>query len=186
MTQQLAQLITKSLELVQHGRAEEAPPVSSVITPSTASAPNLALREKIFALQDALQGAIERGELREQVHELPLRHSFIPGGYARELTIPAGAVIVGKIHRYPCFNFVAQGRISVLSEYGTKEIVAPAWFASPAGVKRVGYAHETTVWVTFHPTDCTDLDKIEDELTVPGYEAFDPAADVFVIEEPCS
>lgn len=174
----------KLLELEPPGHGAAIPAASSDDTPSIASAPDFELREKIFAFQDAFLASIERGELQEIVHELPLRHSFIPGAYARELIIPAGVAIIGKIHRFPCFNFVSKGRISVLSEYGTKEITAPAFFSSPAGIKRIGYAHEDTVWTTIHPTDCTDPALIEDELTVPGYDAFDPATDAFITEEP--
>lgn len=185
MTQPLVQLITKSLVAARPGHADALLPVSLVTTLSTASDLERAeLRDRIFAFQDAFLAAIERGEVEEKVHTLPLEHSFIDGAYARTMTIPAGMVIIGKIHRFACFNAITQGRMSVLSEYGMKEVCAPAFFSSPAGIKRVGYAHETTVWTTIHPNakDLTDLDALEEWLTVPGYHAFDPETDCFPVE----
>lgn len=127
-------------------------------------------REKIFEIEARLMAAVDSHEL--PAVEMPLRHSFIPGGYARELTIPAGVLLVGHIHKDPCFNFVTKGHITVLTEEGIREIVAPASFPSSAGVKRVGYTHEETVWTTVHVTDETDPDKMIEALTVPDYEAF--------------
>lgn len=120
-----------------------------------------------------MRAEIRRGGLVESTKTMPLSHSFIPGGYARELTIPAGTLIVGKIHLHPCFNFVLRGEITVLTEDGVKTISAPAAFASEAGVKRVGLAHTDTVWTTVHPTSETDLEALEKELTVDTFEEYE-------------
>lgn len=138
--------------------------------------PALGGRGPILAIEAAMQNEIVEGRLTEMVHTMPLSHHFIPGAYARELTIPAGTLLVGKIHKEPCFNFVSKGTITVVTEEGRKDITAPAFFRSEAGVKRVGYAHTETVWTTVHATEETDLDKIEDHLTYTTYEQFDLAA----------
>lgn len=99
-------------------------------------------------------------------------HHFAPGVYARELRIPAGVLLTGKIHRTEHLNIVSQGRITVFTEDGgRKEIVAPCTLISKPGTKRVGYAHEDTVWICIHPTDETDLVALEAELIAPNYEA---------------
>jgi hypothetical protein len=41
---------------------------------------------------------------------------------------------------------------------------------SKPGIKRVGYAHEDTVWITVHPTDETDLDKLEENLIAKSFD----------------
>lgn len=127
-------------------------------------------RERILELEKMLRDKIDAGDLADATH-LPLVHNFIPGAYGRELHIPAGALIVGKIHRAPCFNFVNAGTITVLTEAGIKTITAPAFFRSEAGVKRVGLAHTDTIWITVHPTKETDLEKIEAEVIAPDFEA---------------
>lgn len=128
-------------------------------------------RERIFQLEILLRENIKEGALVENTHDMPLVHHFIPGAYGRELHIPAGTILVGKIHRAPCFNFVNAGTITVLTEDGIKTITAPAFFRSDAGVKRVGVAHTDTVWITMHPTNETDLERLEAEITAPDFES---------------
>lgn len=95
------------------------------------------------------------------VTELPVTHHFAPGIYARELSIPAGYAIVGKIHKYPQLNILSKGEMSVLTEDGVKRVAAPFHVVSPAGTKRVALAHTDCVWTTIHQTHETDLEKIE-------------------------
>jgi hypothetical protein len=47
--------------------------------------------------------------------ELPLKHSFAPGVYAREMEIPAGTLLIGKIHKHRHHNFLMKGSIIVLT-----------------------------------------------------------------------
>lgn len=93
--------------------------------------------------------------------ELPVKHHFSYGVYARELFIPKGTTLTGKIHKYEQLNILSQGEISVLTEEGVKRVKAPFHIVSPAGTKRIAYAHEDCVWTTVHGTDEKDLEKIE-------------------------
>lgn len=99
----------------------------------------------------------------------PLKHSFAPGNYAREITLPKDSLIVGKLHKHAHFNFILRGDVSVLTEEGPKRLKGPCYFVSFPGTKRVVYAHEETVWITVHPTNETDLAKIEDEVIAKDY-----------------
>ena len=36
-------------------------------------------------------------------------HRFAPGLYVRELTVPAGCVIVGKVHKHESVNILVKG-----------------------------------------------------------------------------
>src|SRR5262245_16445882 len=96
--------------------------------------------------------------------EIPVRHYFSPGVYAREITIPAGTILTGKIHKYAQLNILSKGEISVLTEDGVKRIRAPFTVVSPPGTKRVAFTHEECVWTTIHGTDETDLEKIEERF----------------------
>lgn len=127
------------------------------------------------------QGADWRGKLERldavlaqvpQV-EMPVTHRFSRGVYCRELFIPQGTVLTGRIHKYSQINILLRGDISVLTEEGVKRLHAPVVFESPAGAKRAGYAHEDTVWLTICGTETTDPDVLEDELTTRSYGEYD-------------
>lgn len=112
----------------------------------------LALEERMKRMPDAQIGL--HGEV------CSIRHIFADGVYAREMTMPKGAVVVGKIHRYEHICVVSKGRVSVRSEAdGTQEIQAPYTFVSKAGAKRVLLAHEETIWTTIHNNN----DNIQEE-----------------------
>lgn len=141
-------------------------------------APDLDARGKIAALQEAMLGALDQAGIdREQelARLCPLKHFFAPGGtcnhvYAREILLPAGTAIVGKIHKHVHLNMLMKGRVSVFTEKGREEFTGPLTMVSKAGTKRVVYAHEDTVWVTVHLTQSTDLEEIEDEIIAKDFE----------------
>jgi len=97
---------------------------------------------------------------------LRTRHYFSDGVYAREIFIPKGILLTGKVHKYAQLNIVSQGDISVLLEDGLKRVAAPFTVVSPPGTKRIAYAHADTVWTTIHRTDDTDLEVIEKHFVV--------------------
>lgn len=119
------------------------------------------IRQKLMELESAMRQ-------QEQI-EIPTRHVFADGLYAREITIPKGALLTGKIHKHPHLNIISKGDISVLTEEGVKRIRAPFTMVSPAGIKRAGYAHEETVWTTIHASTETDLERLEDQLIAEDY-----------------
>lgn len=114
-------------------------------------------------------------DAEEQIKKFPpvepiMRHHFSKGIYAREMFIPAGTVLTGKIHRHEHLNIISAGDISVLTEEGPRRIVAPYTIVSPPGTKRLGYAHADTVWTTIHATPETDLELLELEFITQEYE----------------
>lgn len=127
----------------------------------------LAIRSVILQVEEQMQ-AME-GAMGE--NPFPLKHMFSDGAYAREIFIPKGSLIVGKIHRHAHFNFITYGDVSVLTEEGPRRIKGPCFMESTPGTKRLVYAHEDTVWTTIHVTAETDLEKIEEHVIAPTYEA---------------
>ena len=96
--------------------------------------------------------------------------------YGRELFIPKGGLIVGKLHKRPHLNIVLKGKISVLSEKGKHYFEAPCILPSNPGDKRIGYAEEDTVWLTIHITENLgeeNLEAIEDEVIAKSYEEYE-------------
>lgn len=98
---------------------------------------------------------------------LRITHHFADGIYGREMFIPAGTMLTGKIHRFSTLNLLLQGDITVTTPEGVKRIQAPAVFVSPPGCKKVGYAHTDTIWVNVHPTKLTDVAAIEQKFIEP-------------------
>lgn len=96
--------------------------------------------------------------------EMLVTHHFAEGVYGRELFIPKDTVLTGKIHKYSQLNVLVKGDISVLTEDGVKRVKPPFIIVSPAGTKRIAYAHEDTIWLTVHGTKETDIDKIEEHF----------------------
>lgn len=132
------------------------------------------IREKLARLESALFAG--------ETVDLPVKHHFSRGVYARELFIPKGTVLVGKIHKYSQINIVSKGDISVLTEDGVKRVKAGTTIVSGPGAKRAGYAHEDTIWTTIHGTDETDLDKLEDELIAASFEDYDAFCAALALE----
>lgn len=104
--------------------------------------------------------------------DFPLVHHHADGLYARELTIPMGAFAIGAVQKYPHVSVISKGEISMLNEAGgITRIKAPCTMVSKPGVRKVGFAHEETVWTSIHSmADC----PIEDpsKATNEELEAF--------------
>jgi hypothetical protein len=122
------------------------------------------LVQKLFAIEDRLK--------LENQAEIPIRHFFAGGLYAREMDAPKDTLIIGKMHKYKQINVISKGDISVLTENGWKRLKAPFTFESPAGVKRAGYTHEDTIWTTFVATEETDIETIDEALTIGSYKQY--------------
>lgn len=105
----------------------------------------------------------------------PVTHTFTDGVYMREMFIPKGLVIVGKIHKHEHPSFLMQGKIQVLSETGGEQLLeAPQYVVSEGGTKRVAYILEDVIWITVHanPTNTQDLKEIEEIYTADNYEEY--------------
>lgn len=111
--------------------------------------------------------AIER--LQVAISGLPqtqmvTRHYFADGTYCRELLIPQGVTLVGKVHKREHLCILLQGELTISDGESSRTLKAPCIFVSPPGVKRAGYAHEDSIFVNVHRTNSTDLDEIEREV----------------------
>lgn len=122
-----------------------------------------ALRARIVDLETLLMAGPQA--------ECPVRNLFSPGEFRREMTIPAGVVLTGAVHKTRHLNIISAGRIIVWTEQGMREIVAPCEFWSEPNTKRAGYALETTVWTTVHdnPDDETSMEVLVERLTTSKY-----------------
>jgi len=105
----------------------------------------------------------------------PLKHSFSDGMYVREIFIPKGMVVVGKIHKHQHPNFLMKGTVDVVTEEGVERLVGPTSMISKAGTKRALRAITDLTWVTVHsnPTNTRDLEKLEKLVIAENYEGYE-------------
>jgi len=120
--------------------------------------------DKIFNLQSIME------DMPSTLDQFELTHHFAPGCYAREMALPKGNVIIGKIHKHAHLNILQKGKVSVSTEDGNKEMTAPCVFTSYAGTKRAVYVIEDAIWITIHVTDKTNLDDIEAEIIAKDFD----------------
>lgn len=125
-------------------------------------------REVIQSAAQTMLDQIESGELKEQ--KCPVTHRFTNGLYLREILMPKGTRIIGKIHATEHFNVILTGKVTVITAEGSEYLEAPYTFISKAGVQKVVVVHEDCKWQTLHVTDKTDLDEIEKEVIVESYD----------------
>lgn len=104
--------------------------------------------------------------------DLPVRHHFSPGVYARTLSIPAGVCLTGAVHKYEQLNILSAGTMRVLTEDGIVEVSAPFTVVSPPGTKRIALALTDCTWTTILGTHETDVLKIEKEFTLKTEEEY--------------
>jgi quercetin dioxygenase-like cupin family protein len=137
-------------------------------------------RENILAVQEGMLKMIAEGKGKSTLSDCKLTHHYAPidenygcGTYARQMFIPKGTLIIGKIHRHQHLNFIMQGKVSVSTEFGPKYFEAPCIFVSEVGLKRAVIAEEDTIWVTVHLTKHLgeeNLAKMEEEVIAPSYK----------------
>lgn len=147
------------------GAERRALAVQDATTQKALQAPG-SIRERLYTLQESL-GA-------QPDVDCPLQHVFAPGVYARTIFLPKGATLVGKIHKHRHINILSAGTVKVMTESGGIEFLSgPLTMVSEPGTKRAVYAVTNTVWTTIHPTQETDLAKIEDEVIAKTYGDYD-------------
>lgn len=119
-------------------------------------------RDAILKLENSMRA-------EPQVAIVP-RHYFAQGVYAREITIPAGTIITGLIHRQSQINFCLRGKIAIVTEQGEAIFQAGDTIVSPPGTKRAAVALEETVWTTVLGTELTEVEEIEARLVCQSFE----------------
>jgi hypothetical protein len=150
------------------------------LTNTNNSLEKVKFRQDILAVQNGLMKMIDDGAIQSTLEDCIVKHYFSPKDdkygcctYAREMLIPKGTLIIGKIHKHQHLNIISKGKVVVYTEFGEKHLEAPITFVSEIGLKRSVYAVEDTLWTTIHLTEFVgeeNLDKIEQEVISPDYE----------------
>ena len=139
--------------------------------PAHLSTPTLR-REWIGGLEDSMLEVSEYAQGDRP--DCPLVHSFGGGMYVREIFIPAGMMLTGKIHKHTHPNFLMEGKVSVITEDGGAQLMeAPQSLLSPAGCKRALFTHTPTWWITVHPNPNGYIEvceELENEIIAEDYK----------------
>lgn len=83
--------------------------------------------------------------------DLPVKHTFTPGLYSREIFMPKGSLLTSKIHRSEHPYVVLSGRAKVhIPGKGVEILEAGHSGITKANTRRALYIEEDCRWVTFH------------------------------------
>jgi len=132
---------------------------------------NLAISPKVDAfLTQKVKNLLDVTREMPQV-QCEEKHHFGPNIYIKEVTMPAGSVIIGKSHKIEHVCNMMSGRMIIVQEDGSKvELVAPMTFVGKPG-RKVAYIIETVVFQNIYATDETDINKLENMFVeVPALE----------------
>ena len=123
-------------------------------------------RDRIVALEQAI---LAEGL---PLFDPPITNHFSEGVYGREMFMPAGTTLTGKIHKFSNMNVLLSGEVLVSTENGIEHVKPPFVLVAPAGAKRVFYALTDVRWLTIHGTHKTDVDEIEAEFIAQDEQEF--------------
>lgn len=96
-------------------------------------------------------------------------HHFCRGQYARELRIPAGYTVVGKMHATDNFFQIVSGRVAVTTAKGLRIVEGPLLTVTRPGDKRIAHALTDTIMFNFHTRadDVEDVKALETRYVIP-------------------
>jgi len=118
------------------------------------------------------------GDGKKLVRDCPealITHDFAEGIYIRQMDMKAGCLLVSAIHKHLHCWFLLTGHITVTTELGKQDFVAPCRVVSPSGIKRIIYANEPSLFINVHenPSNTRDLDEVEKNTWALTYEEYE-------------
>ena len=121
----------------------------------------VAIKPKTASLLEAKIGNLYQTAKAQPQIKCEEKHHFGPNLYIKEVTMPTGALIIGKHHRMEHLCNMVSGRMIVMDEQGNKkELVAPTTFMAKPG-RKIAYIIETVVFQNIYSTPETDIEKLE-------------------------
>jgi hypothetical protein len=98
--------------------------------------------------------------------ECPVKHSFAPGVYVREMFIPANTWFIGRPHLKGHRCTLEAGRVKLITAKGTMELRAGDEMTTEPGYMMALYAITDVLGRTYHPnpTESHDTAALEAEI----------------------
>jgi len=144
--------------------------------------PAEARKESVSTLENSIEDLVKNDPSLDAISLCPVKNHFSEkvdkygcGMYAREMFIPKGVTLTGKIHKHNHLNILISGRIYYsCSQLGSRELIAPYTFESPKGSKRAFHALEDSIFTTIHHTktpSIDDIETVENECVTDNYKS---------------
>lgn len=125
--------------------------------------------------RDSIQSLEDELKAMPQV-EIPVVHWYSGGIYAREITIPAGVLLTGRIYKDDHFDVMVYGDVTVTTDDGRKRLTGFNLSKGNQGKKRAGYTHKETRWITFCSSEEMPDNDYLDHLTVEHFHELEKLA----------
>lgn len=127
--------------------------------------------KELPALQEIDIKVVEAEMLKQDQVDCPVVHRFGPGVYMREVTMPAGAMIVGHHQNLEHLNIFLKGKMTLLMDDKLFEISAPMTFTAGPG-RKIAQIHEDSVWLNVYPNveNEQDVEVLEDKYLTKSEE----------------
>lgn len=98
---------------------------------------------------------------------------FASDSYVREMVIPAGTCVIGRVHKTDCINILLEGEIVIVDNDGNrKEMKAPQVFIAKAGHQKAGFAIKDTRWLNCFSCKEEQLADVVNHFTVETEEEY--------------
>jgi|TARA_R110000787_G_scaffold163290_1_gene276512 quercetin dioxygenase-like cupin family protein len=134
-------------------------------------------REKILQLQNFLVSNADEVNIvtHQDSKPFPLKHTFADGIYVRQMSMNAGSVVVGAIHKHLHVWFLLTGHISVITEDSSEDYIAPCYIVATPGTKRVIQANEDSIFVNIHknPSNTRNIKQLEKDIVAQDFKEYE-------------
>lgn len=107
----------------------------------------------------------------EQV-EIPVREWFVNGMYAREVVVPAGTLVTGRVHKRAHLLVMSEGDALIATPQGVVRMKGPMTMEGLPGRKIAGYAFTDVRWLSIDRSDSPDMAGALDDVTVVSMREF--------------
>lgn len=130
---------------------------------------------KVETLENAMLASDDIRIAKGNSDMFPLKHSFSEGVYIREMFMPQGGLVIGKLYKISHTWFLLSGDLEVATDEGTEYYIGPCYVNAPEGTKRVLHAVSDVIFVNVYPNpeNITDTDKLEEILTCSSYKEYE-------------
>lgn len=130
---------------------------------------------KVETLENAMLASNDARIAKGNSDMFPLKHSFSEGVYIREMFMPQGGLVIGKLYKISHTWFLLSGELEVATDEGNEYYIGPCYVNAPEGTKRVLHAVSDVIFVNVYPNpeNITDTDKLEEILTCSSYKEYE-------------
>ena len=130
---------------------------------------------KVETLENAMLASDDVRIAKGNSDMFPLKHSFSEGVYIREMFMPKGGLVIGKLYKISHTWFLLSGELEVATDEGNEYYIGPCYVNAPEGTKRVLHAVSDVIFVNVYPNpeNITDTDKLEEILTCSSYKEYE-------------